>query len=135
MSLNDYLLLFTLLHSLVSSLLSFLNRETVAEENSGIEGILSRLEKERNSSLGIDLGKPGHTSHTSSRDNIDDRSFGTSDAGKFLIRKQDDMLSKKWLNNLLFTALICCLIIIAFVYYVVDIFNISLNLKLFSLSF
>lgn len=54
--------------------------ETVAEENSGIEGILSRLEKERNSSLGIDLGKPGHTSHTSSRDNIDDRSFGTSDA-------------------------------------------------------
>uniref|UniRef100_M1CJK7 Isoamylase N-terminal domain containing protein n=1 Tax=Solanum tuberosum TaxID=4113 RepID=M1CJK7_SOLTU len=55
--------------------------ETVAEEDSGIEGILNRLEKERNSSLGIDLGKRGHTFHTSSRDNIDDRSFGTTDAG------------------------------------------------------
>ncbi|XP_070018877.1 protein PTST homolog 2, chloroplastic-like isoform X2 [Nicotiana tabacum] len=54
--------------------------EIVAEEDSGIEGILSRLEKERNSSLGIDLGKHGHSSHASSRDNIDDRSFGTTDA-------------------------------------------------------
>lgn len=56
--------------------------ETVAEEDSGIEGILSRLEKERNSSLGIDLGKHGHIFHTSSRDNIDDRSFGTTDADR-----------------------------------------------------
>ncbi|XP_075077918.1 protein PTST homolog 2, chloroplastic isoform X5 [Nicotiana tabacum] len=54
--------------------------EIVAEEDSGIEGILSRLEKERNSFLGIDLGKHGHSSHASSRDNIDDRSFGTTDA-------------------------------------------------------
>ncbi|XP_004228403.1 protein PTST homolog 2, chloroplastic isoform X4 [Solanum lycopersicum] len=65
--------------------------ETVAEENSGIEGILSRLEKERNSSLGIDLGKPGHTSHTSSRDNIDDRSFGTSDADRTDLRKNESL--------------------------------------------
>ncbi|XP_059278281.1 protein PTST homolog 2, chloroplastic-like isoform X2 [Lycium ferocissimum] len=56
--------------------------ETVAEEDSGIEGILSRLEKERNSSLGIDLGKHGHISHTLSRDNIYDRSFGTTDADR-----------------------------------------------------
>lgn len=56
--------------------------ETVAEEDSGIEGILSRLEKERNSSLGIDLGIHGHISHTSSRDKIDDRSFGTTDADR-----------------------------------------------------
>ncbi|XP_075101474.1 protein PTST homolog 2, chloroplastic-like isoform X1 [Nicotiana tabacum] len=56
--------------------------EIVAEEDSGIEGILSRLEKERNSFLGIDLGKHGHSSHASSRDNIDDRSFGTTDADR-----------------------------------------------------
>ncbi|XP_055818701.1 protein PTST homolog 2, chloroplastic-like isoform X3 [Solanum dulcamara] len=56
--------------------------ETVAEEDSGIEGILSRLEKERNSSLGIDLGKHGHISRNSSRDNIDERSFGTTDADR-----------------------------------------------------
>ncbi|MCD7468549.1 hypothetical protein HAX54_006893 [Datura stramonium] len=56
--------------------------EIVAEEDSGIEGILSRLEKERNSSLGIDLGIHGHISHTSSRDNIEDRSFGTTDADR-----------------------------------------------------
>ncbi|XP_047262275.1 protein PTST homolog 2, chloroplastic isoform X6 [Capsicum annuum] len=53
--------------------------KTVAEEDSGIEGILSRLEKERNSSLGIDLGKYGHISYNSSWDNIDDRCFGTTD--------------------------------------------------------
>ncbi|XP_049399925.1 protein PTST homolog 2, chloroplastic-like isoform X3 [Solanum stenotomum] len=67
--------------------------ETVAEEDSGIEGILSRLEKERNSSLGIDLGKHGHTSHTSSRDNIDDRSFGTTDAAA------EVALGKSWIEG------------------------------------
>ncbi|KAG5629529.1 hypothetical protein H5410_001246 [Solanum commersonii] len=65
--------------------------ETVAEEDSGIEGILNRLEKERNSSLGIDLGKHGHTSHTSSRDNIDDRSFGTTDADRTDLGKNDSL--------------------------------------------
>lgn len=70
-----------------SSFLSLPNRETVAEEDSGIEGILSRLEKERNSSLGIDLGKHGHISRNSSRDNIDERSFGTTDAGKLVNQK------------------------------------------------
>ncbi|KAL3347662.1 hypothetical protein AABB24_021372 [Solanum stoloniferum] len=65
--------------------------ETVAEEDSGVEGILSRLEKERNSSLGIDLGKHGHTSHTSSRDNIDDRSFGTTDADRTDLGKNDSL--------------------------------------------
>uniref|UniRef100_M1CJK9 Isoamylase N-terminal domain containing protein n=2 Tax=Solanum tuberosum TaxID=4113 RepID=M1CJK9_SOLTU len=65
--------------------------ETVAEEDSGIEGILNRLEKERNSSLGIDLGKRGHTFHTSSRDNIDDRSFGTTDADRTDLGKNDSL--------------------------------------------
>lgn len=101
-------------HSLSIFIFSFLslpNREIVAEEDSGIEGILSRLEKERNSSLGIDLGKHGHSSHASSRDNIDDRSFGTTDAGKFFNQKAGDLLSAKWMKNLLVTALKCCLII------------------------
>ncbi|KAH0728065.1 hypothetical protein KY284_003930 [Solanum tuberosum] len=65
--------------------------ETESEEDSGIEGILSRLEKERNSSLGIDMGKHGHTSHTSSRDNIDDRSFGTTDADRTDLGKNDSL--------------------------------------------
>ncbi|XP_059278282.1 protein PTST homolog 2, chloroplastic-like isoform X3 [Lycium ferocissimum] len=67
--------------------------ETVAEEDSGIEGILSRLEKERNSSLGIDLGKHGHISHTLSRDNIYDRSFGTTDAAG------EVALGKSWIEG------------------------------------
>ncbi|XP_031125760.1 protein PTST homolog 2, chloroplastic-like isoform X1 [Ipomoea triloba] len=47
--------------------------ETEAEEGGGIEGILSRLEKERNSSLGINIGNYRNGSHGSSRDNQSDR--------------------------------------------------------------
>nr|GMC81969.1 protein ptst, chloroplastic [Ipomoea batatas] len=48
--------------------------ETEAEEGGGIEGILSRLEKERNSSLGINIGNYRYGSHGSSRDDQNDRS-------------------------------------------------------------
>ncbi|KAK4376743.1 hypothetical protein RND71_003039 [Anisodus tanguticus] len=55
--------------------------EAVVEEDSGIEGvegILNRLEKERLSSLGINTSKYGYGANHSSRDNIDDRSSGTT---------------------------------------------------------
>ncbi|KAK4358148.1 hypothetical protein RND71_023758 [Anisodus tanguticus] len=52
--------------------------EAVVEEDSGIEGILNRLEKERISSLGINTSKYGYGSNHSSRDNIDDSSSGTT---------------------------------------------------------
>ncbi|KAL3511179.1 hypothetical protein ACH5RR_030580 [Cinchona calisaya] len=44
------------------------------EEDSGIDGILSRLEKERNSSFGINLGIPKSPTHASG----DNGQFGTS---------------------------------------------------------
>lgn len=52
----------------------------VAEESviEGIEGILNRLEKERMSSLGINTSKYGYGANHSSRNNIDDRSSGTT---------------------------------------------------------
>lgn len=57
----------------------------MVEEDSvieGIEGILNRLEKERISSLGINTSKYGYVANRSSRDNIDDRSSGTTATGK-----------------------------------------------------
>ncbi|XP_019167205.1 PREDICTED: uncharacterized protein LOC109162951 isoform X2 [Ipomoea nil] len=47
--------------------------ETEAEEGGGIEGILSRLEKERNSFLGINIGNYRNGNHGSSRDGQNDR--------------------------------------------------------------
>ncbi|KAG5604205.1 hypothetical protein H5410_025697 [Solanum commersonii] len=57
-------------------------REAVVEEDSVIEGILNRLEKERISSLGINTSKYGYGANHSSRDNIDDRSSGTTTTGR-----------------------------------------------------
>ncbi|CAK9182121.1 unnamed protein product [Ilex paraguariensis] len=51
--------------------------EIAAEEDTGIEGILSRLEKQRNLSFGIDLGK-GYVTHASTKDDGADRHFGAS---------------------------------------------------------
>ncbi|XP_049365973.1 protein PTST homolog 2, chloroplastic-like [Solanum verrucosum] len=56
--------------------------EAVVEEDSVVEGILNRLEKERISSLGINTSKYGYGANHSSRDNIDDRSSGTSTTGR-----------------------------------------------------
>ncbi|OIS95717.1 PREDICTED: uncharacterized protein LOC109235203 isoform X2 [Nicotiana attenuata] len=74
--------------------------DTVAEEDSGIEGILNRLEKNRNASLGIDLGKHGHSSHASSRDNIDDRSFGTTDADRTDLGKNGSLNKGRPMNDI-----------------------------------
>ncbi|XP_059316695.1 protein PTST homolog 2, chloroplastic [Lycium ferocissimum] len=52
--------------------------EVAVEEDSGIEGILNRLEIERISSLGINTSKYGYGANHSSRDNIDDRNSGTT---------------------------------------------------------
>lgn len=57
----------------------------MVEEDSGIEGIegiLNRLEKERISSLGIHTSKYGYVVNHSSKDNIDDRSSGTTTTGR-----------------------------------------------------
>uniref|UniRef100_M1BHL7 Isoamylase N-terminal domain containing protein n=1 Tax=Solanum tuberosum TaxID=4113 RepID=M1BHL7_SOLTU len=56
--------------------------EAVVEEDSAVEGILNRLEKERISSLGINTSKYGYGANHSSRDNIDDRSSGTTTTGR-----------------------------------------------------
>ncbi|CAA2991539.1 Hypothetical predicted protein [Olea europaea subsp. europaea] len=45
--------------------------EIEAEEDTGIEGILSRLEQQRNTDFGINLGKYGYPTHSSSKDERD----------------------------------------------------------------
>ncbi|CAI9768021.1 unnamed protein product [Fraxinus pennsylvanica] len=45
--------------------------EIGAEEDTGIEGILSRLEQQRNTDFGINLGKYGSQTHSSSKDERD----------------------------------------------------------------
>nr|GMD95671.1 protein ptst, chloroplastic [Ipomoea batatas] len=67
--------------------------ETEAEEGGGIEGILSRLEKERNSSLGINIGNYRNGSHGSSRDDENDRSPVSTGSGKFCFHYQAVILS------------------------------------------
>lgn len=60
-------------------------REAAVEEErviEGIDGILNRLEKERISSLRINTSKYGYGANRSSRDNIDNRSSGTTTTGK-----------------------------------------------------
>ncbi|PIN15214.1 hypothetical protein CDL12_12146 [Handroanthus impetiginosus] len=52
--------------------------EIGADEETGIEGILSRLEKQRNSDFGIDLPKYGYEAHAESKDEGDDKHFDTS---------------------------------------------------------
>ncbi|KAG9134470.1 hypothetical protein Leryth_019927 [Lithospermum erythrorhizon] len=51
---------------------------TTSEEESGVEGILSRLQRERNHSLGIDMGINGRGPQTSSMDEGDHWNFQTS---------------------------------------------------------
>ncbi|KAL7132927.1 hypothetical protein ABFS83_12G108100 [Erythranthe nasuta] len=46
--------------------------------DSGIEGILSRLEKHRNSNFGIDLGKNGYEAHAESKDEADAMHLGVA---------------------------------------------------------
>lgn len=65
----------------IHQLLAFacLFREIGIEADSGIDGILSRLEKERSSSFGINLGMPEYLTHAPG----DNGHFGTSrDVGK-----------------------------------------------------
>lgn len=52
------------------------------EEDSGIEGILNRLEYERILSLGITTGKYGYGSNCSSRNSLDGGSSGTTTTGR-----------------------------------------------------
>ncbi|KAG8366288.1 hypothetical protein BUALT_Bualt17G0060800 [Buddleja alternifolia] len=52
--------------------------EIGANEDTGIEGILSRLEKQRNSELGINLGKKGYEAHVASKDEGDDGHLNAS---------------------------------------------------------
>lgn len=60
-----------------------LNREMLGEEDSGIEGILNRLERDRNLSFGINLRENVHGTHASSKDDGDHRHFGSSaDSGE-----------------------------------------------------
>ncbi|KAK6160031.1 hypothetical protein DH2020_003412 [Rehmannia glutinosa] len=58
------------------------SREIGADEDSGIEGILSRLEKQRNNDIGIDFeinfGKNGYEAHARSADEGDGRQLDTS---------------------------------------------------------
>ncbi|CAH9146653.1 unnamed protein product [Cuscuta epithymum] len=58
--------------------------ETESDRSDGIEGILSRLEKERNSSLGINIGKYKKGDHASSMDepNNQNNSFATVSAAE-----------------------------------------------------
>ncbi|KAI3467407.1 hypothetical protein Pfo_024070 [Paulownia fortunei] len=55
-----------------------ISREIGADEVSGIEGILRRLEKQRNNDFGTNLGKNGYEAHAKSKDEGDDRHFDTS---------------------------------------------------------
>ncbi|KAL2543060.1 5'-AMP-activated protein kinase-related [Abeliophyllum distichum] len=50
--------------------------EIGAEEDTGIQGILSRLEKQRNTDFGMDFGKYGHRTHSSSKDGRGNLHFG-----------------------------------------------------------
>ncbi|KAM7484322.1 hypothetical protein LguiA_000331 [Lonicera macranthoides] len=52
--------------------------EMLGEEDSGIEGILNRLERDRNLSFGINLRENVHGTHASSKDDGDHRHFGSS---------------------------------------------------------
>ncbi|XP_055810137.1 protein PTST homolog 2, chloroplastic isoform X2 [Solanum dulcamara] len=70
--------------------------EAVVEEDSVIEGILNRLEKERISSLGISTSKYGYVANRSSRDNIDDRSSGTTATGGQLNQKYTADMWRSW---------------------------------------
>ncbi|KAG9140199.1 hypothetical protein Leryth_021759 [Lithospermum erythrorhizon] len=54
------------------------HREIINEEESGVEGILNRLQRERNSSLGFDMGRNGHGPLSSSGDEGDHWDFRTS---------------------------------------------------------
>ncbi|PSR85041.1 Protein PTST like [Actinidia chinensis var. chinensis] len=73
------------------------------EDEMGIEGILSRLEKQRNLSFGIDLGKIGQSSHVVS-DYGDESPLGTSrivdsaDLGRNS-RLASDLPNKGMINN------------------------------------
>lgn len=65
---------------------SFWFRQIVADEDSGIDGILSRLEKQRNSDFGINLGENGCEAQSKSKDEGDDRHFDASlGFGKFVL--------------------------------------------------
>lgn len=50
-------------------------REIEAEEDTGIEGILTRLERQRNTDFGINLGKYGYQTQSSSTDERNDWYF------------------------------------------------------------
>lgn len=72
---------------IVNSILFFLSlywhREIEAQVNSnGIDGILSRLEKERSSAFGFNLEKSGYGTHSSSKDRGDWGRLQTSRDGK-----------------------------------------------------
>lgn len=61
-------------------------RQIVADEDSGIEGILSRLEKQRNRDLGLNLGKTGYDAQSKSIDEGDGRFDTSLGFGKIVYR-------------------------------------------------
>ncbi|XP_073054355.1 protein PTST homolog 2, chloroplastic isoform X1 [Primulina eburnea] len=52
--------------------------ERSADADTGIEGILNRLEKQRNINFGVDLKPVGYGTHATSKDEADDSHIGTS---------------------------------------------------------
>lgn len=63
---------------LASSSPSGRSLETSAAADTGIEGILNRLEKQRSSNFGVDLEQFGYGTHATSKDEADNNHFGTS---------------------------------------------------------
>ncbi|KZV58783.1 hypothetical protein F511_24697 [Dorcoceras hygrometricum] len=63
---------------LASSSPSGRSLEMSADADTGIEGILNRLEKQRFSNFRVDLEQFGYGSHAPSKDEADDNHFGTS---------------------------------------------------------
>lgn len=53
-------------------------RESSADEDTGIEGILSRLEKQRNNDFGINIEGNGNKTHAEIKDGEEDSHFDSS---------------------------------------------------------
>uniref|UniRef100_A0A5B6YIA4 AMP-activated protein kinase glycogen-binding domain-containing protein n=1 Tax=Davidia involucrata TaxID=16924 RepID=A0A5B6YIA4_DAVIN len=75
--------------------------EMGAEEDTGIQGILSRLEKQRNLSFGINLGKNGYSTNTSKNGEDDLEEFETStDADSADLERSSRLTSGRADNNI-----------------------------------
>lgn len=73
------------MHQLIIGTCSFWFRQVGGDEDSGIDGILSRLEKQRYSDfLAIKSAKKGNESQSKSEDEGEDEQFDTPGSGKFV---------------------------------------------------